>query len=306
MIEQRERGRARTTSTGSCSATATSSPSNPKTLDELLEQMAAPDGGDVPAAGVDVARAARRAPGALRAGPAGHGPGVRGRPAGLEPVVGRSRTCRGASRRWRRRRRADAAVGDGRRDGAPARLRGPRPVDARRLPGRARSTTSTRTRCGGRSARTPCATSGGSRRSSARWSGPAWSRANGGRLEVTPRGARKLGERALVRVFEQLRRDREGAHEAREAGGLAEPTGATRPWRFGDAGQIAVQRSVFNAVVRGGPGAPRAARSPTTSSWSRPSSAPRPRPRCCWTCRSRCRCAGTASTRSGWRSRCTR
>jgi len=76
-----------------------------------------------------------------------------------------------------------------------------------------------------------------------------------GRLEVTPKGARSRGERALVRVFEQLRRDREGVHEAREAGGLAEPTGATRPWRFGDAGQIAVQRSVFNAVVRGGPGA---------------------------------------------------
>jgi len=76
-----------------------------------------------------------------------------------------------------------------------------------------------------------------------------------GRLEVTPKGARSMGERALVRVFEQLGRDREGVHEAREAGGLAEPTGATRPWRFGDAGQIAVQRSVFNAVVRGGPGA---------------------------------------------------
>ena len=75
-----------------------------------------------------------------------------------------------------------------------------------------------------------------------------------GRLDVTPRGARKLGERALVKVFEQLRRDREGTHEAHEAGGQAEPTGATRPWRFGDAGQIAVQRSVFNAVVRGGPG----------------------------------------------------
>jgi uncharacterized protein with von Willebrand factor type A (vWA) domain len=75
-----------------------------------------------------------------------------------------------------------------------------------------------------------------------------------GRLEVTPKGARKMGERALVRVFEHLRRDREGVHEAREAGGLAEPTGATRPWRFGDSGQIAVQRSVFNAVARGGPG----------------------------------------------------
>ena len=75
-----------------------------------------------------------------------------------------------------------------------------------------------------------------------------------GRLEVTPKGARKMGERALVRVFEHLRRDREGVHEAREAGGLAEPTGSTRPWRFGDSGQIAVQRSVFNAVGRGGPG----------------------------------------------------
>jgi uncharacterized protein with von Willebrand factor type A (vWA) domain len=75
-----------------------------------------------------------------------------------------------------------------------------------------------------------------------------------GRLEVTPKGARKMGERALVRVFEHLRRDREGVHEAREAGGLAEPTGSTRPWRFGDSGQIAVQRSVFNAVARGGPG----------------------------------------------------
>ncbi|MGZ8626270.1 MAG: vWA domain-containing protein [Actinomycetota bacterium] len=75
-----------------------------------------------------------------------------------------------------------------------------------------------------------------------------------GRLEVTPKGARKLGERALVRVFEQLRRDREGTHEARSAGGLAEPTGATREWRFGDEGEIAVQRTVFNAVLRGGPG----------------------------------------------------
>jgi uncharacterized protein with von Willebrand factor type A (vWA) domain len=76
----------------------------------------------------------------------------------------------------------------------------------------------------------------------------------GGRLEVTPRGARKMGERALIRVFERLRRDREGMHEARDPGGSAEPTGATRPWRFGDAGQIAVQRTVFNAVLREGSG----------------------------------------------------
>ena len=78
----------------------------------------------------------------------------------------------------------------------------------------------------------------------------------GGRLEVTPRGARKMGERALTRVFEAMRRDREGTHEARDAGGLAEPTGATKPWRFGDHGQLAVQKTVFNAVVRRSPGEP--------------------------------------------------
>ncbi|MGH2573501.1 MAG: vWA domain-containing protein [Actinomycetota bacterium] len=81
---------------------------------------------------------------------------------------------------------------------------------------------------------------------------------SGGRLRVTPRGARRLGERALVRLFEQLRQDREGAHDARKAGGVAEPTGGTRPWRFGDSAQIAVQKTVFNAVLRGGPsGRPR-------------------------------------------------
>jgi uncharacterized protein with von Willebrand factor type A (vWA) domain len=77
-----------------------------------------------------------------------------------------------------------------------------------------------------------------------------------GRLEVTPRGARKLGERALTQIFEELQRDREGTHEARDAGGLAEPTGATRPWSFGDHGQLAVQRTVFNAVTRSTPGEP--------------------------------------------------
>jgi len=75
-----------------------------------------------------------------------------------------------------------------------------------------------------------------------------------GRLEVTPKGARKLGDRALAQMYRQLRRDKEGSRESREIGGLAEPTGATCPWHFGDSGQIAVQRTVFNAVLRGGPG----------------------------------------------------
>lgn len=82
-----------------------------------------------------------------------------------------------------------------------------------------------------------------------------------GRLELTARGIRRLGEAALVKVFEVLRHDRPGGHEDRSPGGPAEPTGATRPWRFEDPGEICVQRTVFNAVTRsasrGRPGAVR-------------------------------------------------
>ena len=127
----------------------------------------------------------------------------------------------------------------------------------------------------------------------------------GGRLEVTPRGARKMGERALTRVFEAMRRDREGTHEARDAGGLAEPTGATKPWRFGDHGQLAVQKTVFNAVVRASPASPYVY-IPMTSRWWRRSSARRRRRPCCSTSRSRCRCAATSSTPRRWRLRSTR
>jgi uncharacterized protein with von Willebrand factor type A (vWA) domain len=74
-----------------------------------------------------------------------------------------------------------------------------------------------------------------------------------GRLKLTPRGVRKLGERALARVFERLAVDRPGTHDARDAGGTGEPTGATRPWRFGDPFTIDVQRTVHNAVLRQGP-----------------------------------------------------
>ncbi|HEX7463971.1 MAG TPA: hypothetical protein VF382_03635, partial [Actinomycetota bacterium] len=45
-----------------------------------------------------------------------------------------------------------------------------------------------------------------------------------GRLEVTPKGARKLGDRALAQMYRQLRRDKEGTRASREIGGLAEPT----------------------------------------------------------------------------------
>ncbi|MDQ3766042.1 MAG: hypothetical protein M3346_01690 [Actinomycetota bacterium] len=70
-----------------------------------------------------------------------------------------------------------------------------------------------------------------------------------GRLELTARGARLLGERSLTKVLERVRR--EPTHRAR--GGQAEVTGATRPWVFGDSDPISVERTVYNAVTRAGP-----------------------------------------------------
>lgn len=73
---------------------------------------------------------------------------------------------------------------------------------------------------------------------------------NKGKLELTARGLRRLGERALVKVFEDLRHERPGSHDAKDMSGVAEPTGATRKWHFGDIGEIAVQKTVFNALTR--------------------------------------------------------
>lgn len=71
-----------------------------------------------------------------------------------------------------------------------------------------------------------------------------------GRLELTARGARMIGERSLTRVLDRIRR--EPSHRTR--GGQAEPTGQTKPWVFGDSDPISVERTVYNSVLRSGPG----------------------------------------------------
>ncbi|MBA2365877.1 MAG: hypothetical protein H0V77_05435 [Actinobacteria bacterium] len=73
---------------------------------------------------------------------------------------------------------------------------------------------------------------------------------SGNRLELTARGARLLGERSLTKLLSRIRS--EPTHRA--SGGQAEPTGQMRPWLFGDDDQISVERTVYNAVVRLGPG----------------------------------------------------
>ncbi|MEU7888306.1 hypothetical protein AB0B54_22630 [Microbispora bryophytorum] len=80
-------------------------------------------------------------------------------------------------------------------------------------------------------------------------------RRNRGKLELTPKAVRRLGETALRRVFASLDSGRRGDHDQRDAGTAGEPTGSTRLWRFGDEQPIDVVRTVVNGVQRGG-GAP--------------------------------------------------
>ncbi|MBO2446937.1 hypothetical protein J4573_07530 [Actinomadura barringtoniae] len=74
---------------------------------------------------------------------------------------------------------------------------------------------------------------------------------NRGKLELTPKAVRRLGETALRRVFSQLEAGRRGDHDQRDAGQAGELTGSTREWRFGDEQPLDVVRTVTNAIHRG-------------------------------------------------------
>jgi uncharacterized protein with von Willebrand factor type A (vWA) domain len=77
---------------------------------------------------------------------------------------------------------------------------------------------------------------------------------NGGRLELTPKAVRRLGDTALRRIFADMDFGRAGDHDQRDAGQAGELTGTTRPWEFGDEQPLDVPVTVRNAVLRGAPG----------------------------------------------------
>ena len=76
------------------------------------------------------------------------------------------------------------------------------------------------------------------------------------RLELTPRGLRKLGQQALKEVFSALKKDRIGRHEVYQRGEGGEHTGETKPYEYGDPMDIHLQRTLFNGIVRHGPVTP--------------------------------------------------
>jgi uncharacterized protein with von Willebrand factor type A (vWA) domain len=71
-----------------------------------------------------------------------------------------------------------------------------------------------------------------------------------GKLELTPKAVRRLGQTALKKVFARLPEGGAGDHEQHDVGQAGEFTGSTRPWRFGDEQAIDAASTVRNALLR--------------------------------------------------------
>jgi uncharacterized protein with von Willebrand factor type A (vWA) domain len=77
-----------------------------------------------------------------------------------------------------------------------------------------------------------------------------------GRMELTPKGIRRIGQRALGDLFKRLLQDRAGKHEIERSGAGHERSDEHKPYEFGDPFHLDVGRTLKNAITRQGVGTP--------------------------------------------------
>jgi len=77
-----------------------------------------------------------------------------------------------------------------------------------------------------------------------------------GKLELTPRGIRRIGQNALDDLFAKLATDKIGQHQVTRIGIGHERDFSTKPYEFGDAFNLDIGATVRNAIRRGGTGTP--------------------------------------------------
>ena len=73
---------------------------------------------------------------------------------------------------------------------------------------------------------------------------------DGRRLELTPRGTRRIGQKVLDDLFARLSRDAFGGHRLERAGRGGERDESTKPYEFGDPFHLDLQGTLFNALER--------------------------------------------------------
>jgi uncharacterized protein with von Willebrand factor type A (vWA) domain len=67
---------------------------------------------------------------------------------------------------------------------------------------------------------------------------------------LTPRGMRKIGEKALSAVFSRLKKDRLGQHNLKQRGSGGERIDETKKYEFGDDFDLHIEKTISNALLR--------------------------------------------------------
>jgi uncharacterized protein with von Willebrand factor type A (vWA) domain len=78
----------------------------------------------------------------------------------------------------------------------------------------------------------------------------------GNRWELTARGIRKIGQKALQDIFNKMKRDGFGRHVSPFRGVGGERTDESKPYQFGDPFLLDLERTLMNALYRRGIGTP--------------------------------------------------
>jgi uncharacterized protein with von Willebrand factor type A (vWA) domain len=78
----------------------------------------------------------------------------------------------------------------------------------------------------------------------------------GRRLELTPRGMRRIGQSALKDIFDQLKKTRMGQHQLYRGGIGNEASDELKEYEYGDPFLMDLKETLFNSLVREGPQVP--------------------------------------------------
>ena len=81
-------------------------------------------------------------------------------------------------------------------------------------------------------------------------------RRKGKAWELTPKGVRKIGEKALGEIYSQLKKSSFGKHALPERGTGGERADETKRYEFGDPFHLNLGETIMNAVLREGPQVP--------------------------------------------------
>ena len=76
------------------------------------------------------------------------------------------------------------------------------------------------------------------------------------KMELTARGIRRIGQKALQEVFAHMKKDRAGSHQMDSRGTNGDLLGDTKQYEFGDPFLLDLQTTVKNAILRAGPQVP--------------------------------------------------